>query len=250
MDRKKILSKLKKIEIFNRQDILNAAIEINETFSVNSINWLVKVLLNDNVICRVGRNKYILKYQENRKRKYDYQPSEKLQAVINCIKEKHPLIEFQAWESIQLNIVLNHQLAHNRIFIEVENMLEGAVFNTLRERFGSVLLKPSVEMFTQYADDDGIVVLKMVTQTPGDKKYTHKILIEKLIVDIATNRLLRAIYATSECAQMIEDIFSIYIVDETKLFRYAARRNALDKIRKIILEDTSIKLHDSISKEK
>jgi len=87
----------------------------------------------------------------------------------------------------------------------------------------------------------------MITQTPGDKKHTHKILIEKLIVDIATNKLLRAIYATSECEQMIEDIFSIYIVDETKLFRYAARRNASDKIRKIIMEKTNIKLHDSKS---
>jgi len=247
MDRKKLLSKLEKIENFNRKDILDVAIEIDETFSVNSINWLVKVLLDDNLICRIGRNKYIIKYQGNRKRKYDYEPSEKLQKVIDCIKEEYPLVEFQAWESIQLNVVLNHQLAHNRIFIEVENMLEGAVFNTLREKFGNVLLKPSVEMFTQYADDDGIAILKMITQTPGDKKHTHKILIEKLIVDIATNKLLRAIYATSECEQMIEDIFSIYIVDETKLFRYAARRNASDKIRKIIMEKTNIKLHDSKS---
>lgn len=43
------------------------------------------------------------------------------------------MLEFQMWELIQFNEFLNHQIAKNIIVVEVENMLEDSVFDTLRE---------------------------------------------------------------------------------------------------------------------
>ena len=49
------------------------------------------------------------------------------------ITDRYPLLEFQMWELIQFNEFLNHQIAKNIIVVEVENMLEDSVFDTLRE---------------------------------------------------------------------------------------------------------------------
>ena len=53
--------------------------------------------------------------------------------VEEKITDRYPLLEFQMWELIQFNEFLNHQIAKNIIVVEVENMLEDSVFDTLRE---------------------------------------------------------------------------------------------------------------------
>lgn len=101
--------------------------------SDSSINWLLEKLRRENQIASIGRGKYIKIPECNAKELYTYNHSYEYLEVEEKITDWYPLLEFQMWELIQFNEFLNHQIAKNIIVVEVENMLEDSVFDTLRE---------------------------------------------------------------------------------------------------------------------
>jgi hypothetical protein len=66
--------------------------------------------------------------------------------------------------------------------------------------------------------------------------------LEKLLVDVVADPLLLDSVSESEYPTIYEDAFSMYVVDESCLFRYAARRAVDKKIKKLIREKTNITL--------
>lgn len=68
-------------------------------------------------------------------------------------------------------------------------------------------------------------------------------MLEKLLVDLFADEKLQLFLETSEFSTILEQAFHTYVIDESKMFRYARRRNIEDKIKRIIVEDTTIKLH-------
>lgn len=87
-----------------------------------------------------------------------------------------------------------------------------------------------------------IVVKRLISESPQSRNVKWHSRVEKLMVDMISDKLLSELISPAELPTMYEDIFSKYIVDESSMFRYAKRRNALDKIKQFIKEKTSIKL--------
>lgn len=112
-------------------------------------------------------------------------------------------------------------------------MIENAVYSTIREEFDkNILLKPNSKELMYYREDDTIVVMKLISEAPVNRKECHSNTIEKLLVDLEINKFLMSAFSSSEYEQIYDDIFTKYIVDESKLFRYAKRRNAGEKIKR------------------
>ena len=61
-------------------------------------------------------------------------------------------------------------------------------------------------------------------------------------MDLLTESLWLESIGESELPTIYEDAFLRYIIDESCLFRYAARRNAEKRIRTFIAEQTTITL--------
>lgn len=243
LDSKQIINNLSQKETFNRKKILEITRKSNPHFSKNSVGWLLNKMTEEHLINRVGRDRYQVITGIQKKREYEYTSSYKLDEVIKRLSYDYPLMEFQAWESIQLNVFLNHQIAHNTIFVEVESMMEDSVFETLRDSFDEkVLLKPDKKTFLTYGEENTIVVSKLITESPRNKNDKHKILLEKLLVDLFANKILNQIISNSEFPNIYEDAFERYLVDESKLFRYAKRRNAEKKVKELIIAKTNIVL--------
>jgi hypothetical protein len=243
MDLRKVAMHISTNKCVGRAEIILAARCEQPDFSEKSIYWLLNQLIESRLIARVGRNKYILIREGEIRKDYRYIPSEKMQKVISALSKEYPRMEFQAWEAIQFNYFLNHQIAHNTIFIEVEHMLENSVYEFLCDEFhGNVLLKPNQDVYGLYGKDDTIVVLSLITAAPTNKNNIHLALLEKLLVDMMTNKLIPIFVSRSEFPHILEDAFSMYRIDETKMFRYAARRNAAKKIRVFFQENTNVNL--------
>jgi len=122
-------------------------------------------MLTVGTIARVARNTYCVPGQGVRR--YEYAYSDISNDVARTIMEKHPCIDFILFELIQLNEFVNHQLAHNIIFVSVESEIMDFVFDALKGAYaGRVLLNPSVEVFHRYWVDNMIVITKMITETP------------------------------------------------------------------------------------
>lgn len=229
---------------FNKETIYQIAVKKNNHLKPQSIYWLINKLIDQGLLIRVGRNKYCVTTADSKRKVYHHQFSTALQKIVDDVEKRFPLIQFQAWESIQFNRFANHQIAQNLFFIEVESMLESAVYEFLREETKhQVLLKPTIEICEIYAGSDTIIVQNLITEAPVDQQTPHHVMLEKLLVDLFADEKMQLFLEESEFNAILEDAFHAYVIDESKMFRYARRRNIEGKIKQIIAEDTTIKLH-------
>ena len=226
---------------FNRTDLRDAFVADGNCISPSVMKKELNKLLDEGKIARVGRNAYYIPAKGETS--YEYAYSQLAEEVADIVKTTHPFLEFSITELIQVNEFVNHQIAHNILFLSVEDELKEFVFETLKEKYpGKVLLNPSVELFHQYWSENMIVIEKLTTEAPKSKRDPWKARLEKLLVDLLTEPLWLESIGESELPTIYEDAFARYVIDESCLFRYAARRNAGKKIRTFITEKTMITL--------
>ena len=103
-----------------RQQILHAARIVEPSFKETQLRNLMGTLRNSRLIVRVGRNQYQKVGKEPKKSVFTGVYSHAAQQVIEHMQKQFPLLSYRVWELSWLNEFFNHQLAHNKIFVEVE----------------------------------------------------------------------------------------------------------------------------------
>ena len=160
---------LKNKEPFGRQELFRVLEEQYKGLSLASYKLKMQRLLESGKIARVGRNLYCI--PDNQAPVYDYEYSELAVIIQKLVYERHPFLEYRIFELVQMNEFLNHQIAHNAVFVFVEADLGDFVFETLKEKFpGKILLNPSVKEYHLYWQDDLIIIGKLPTEAPKGKK--------------------------------------------------------------------------------
>ena len=201
-------------EPFDRQELFRVLEEQYKGLSLASYKLKMQRLLESGENARVGRN-----------------------------YERHPFLEYRIFELVQMNEFLNHQIAHNAVFVFVEADLGDFVFETLKEKFpGKILLNPSVKEYHLYWQDDLIIIGKLLTEAPKGKKAVWHTCLEKMLVDMTAEKVIKTTFSEAEYPGVLEQAFQKYIIDESQMFRYAKRRHVKDDILKIIQNQTGIKL--------
>lgn len=242
MELQNILKCFRPGEIFGKSQFREAVHVLNPEYAESSVNWLLEKLKKENQIITVGRGKYERVPEVARKKQYTYIHSKEYQDIEKKIVEKYPLVDFQMWELIQFNEFVNHQIAKNLIVAEVENMLDEAVFDTLHEEYPYVLYSPQMEYYYRHkGPGNTVVVLKLISEAPKPREgYSSPL--EKLLVDLFVNKFTGHLIERSEYPAILEDAFHKYYLDETKMFRYARRRNVETRMKAFIRQETAIKL--------
>lgn len=137
----------------------------NKDATESSCRFVLQKLLDSGSIARVGRNNYCV--NDKTSRKYTHEYSDLATSVAGKIRETYPELDFRIFELVQLNEFVNHQIAHNAVFIFVEGDLGEYVFDTLKEEYaGHILLNPNADMYHQYWADDMLVIKKLITEAP------------------------------------------------------------------------------------
>lgn len=233
------LKSLESMSSFNRSDLFSVISEYGIKISDSMLKVILKKLLDSGKIARIGRNAYCVVTEHVKVYHYNY--SELANEVAKIISEGFPYLTFTVFELIQLNAFVNHQIAHNVVFVSVEADLCDFVFDKLKEKYpGKVLINPTSEIYNQYWCDDMIVLEKLVSEAPvgiGEKWHTR---IEKLLVDIYSDPIQKETFSASELPAIYQDAFAGYIIDESCMFRYAKRRGIENKLKKYILEHTNV----------
>ena len=170
-----------------------------------------------------------------------------MQDIVDMIKKEYPLIDFQVWEFVQLNEFVNHQIGKNVFFIEVERNLEESVFNRLKEYYSRILCCPKENMFYQYFEENMVVIQRLLSESPKTQSDVKGCSLEKLLVDLFSNKLTGQLVERAEYPRIYEEAFQKYYIDEKKLFRYARRRNLENEIRDFIEKETNIQLYTEVA---
>ena len=215
-----IIDKLRNYNDFNRTKLLEVVREENSKFSENSLSWYIKKLMKEKQIIRISRNKYCV-YNESLEKKYEPIMSESAKKIAGFINENYPLVNYCILETCHLNEFLNHQIGNNIIIVEVENMFENIVYTELKNNFHcNTLLKPTTKELMYYQGDETIIVMRLVSEAPINKKDIAINTIEKLYVDLTANKVLKKIITDSEYKTIYEIIGTKYILDVRRLMRY------------------------------
>ena len=235
------LNLLENKETFSRAELMEVMQENGKAISEASFKLELQKMLKKGEIVRVGRNKYCV--AKDGVGVYTYEYSVDAKAVAEVLKDKFPYLDFTIMDFVQLNEFVNHQLAHNVIYVSVESDLGEFVFDTLKKIYpGKVLINPTSEIYHQYWYDGIIVIGKLVSEAPMGQKEKWNTRIEKLLVDVLTNSILLSCVSDAELANIYEEAFAKYAIDESCMFRYAKRRGAEKKIREFIKKNTNVQL--------
>lgn len=202
----------------------------------STIYHMLKGLCDSGEIIRISKGCFNTAVKKN----YSYDLSDAAKDLSDMIRKQYPLIDFQVWELYQMNEFVNHQLAKNTIFIEVENPLDESVFNLLFGEYPHVLFNPDMDEYYKYSGDETIIVRKLISEAPPFYGEYRQASLEKLLVDLFARGISGSIISRSEYKAIYEDSFKKYNINQAKLFRYARRRGLERTIRDFIRENTNI----------
>ena len=233
-----IVCQLNSEKEYTRQQIYDVLIREKPELTFNSFKWIISEMVDNGIICRKQRGKYVL-HDGSLAKKYIYRPqvNEQLQEVSEKIESKFPFVNFVCFESVQLNEFLNHLIGRNTFFVLVEKDAIDFVFRYLQEETDwNILLKPNEKEWDAYCTGDNIVLLNLISEAPKCVDEYHSMCIEQLLVDIVAEKSFKNLYSRSELQSVYNLADKSYLIDYARLFRYARRRGKAEDVKKIIGE--------------
>jgi len=246
MDAMMLYENLKK-NTFSRNELYNAAKQIDSSFKDTQLRFYIGKLKSENLIVSLGRDLYAKNI--NNKNKYIPANSEISNKIISIMKEEYPLVSFRILDLSCMNEFVNHLIAHNHVFLEVEKDGMDFIYEHLQESFSNkVLLNPSKKEIELYSASDDIFILPLASESPPGNNEIYNTSLEKLIVDMFANKVFQMFVSRGDYPNALEDMFEKYNINETKLFRFARRRNKAKEIYDFLTQKTNIKLSVEVKK--
>ena len=87
-----------------------------------------------------------------------------------------------------------------------------------------------------YWDKDCIIITNLISEAPLRKDDPSKITLEKMLVDMVSDKLISSTFSPAELPEVFEQARKTYRLDQSRMLRYARRRNKEDKIKKYLEE--------------
>ena len=226
------LLKLSDKTAYCREDLFHALLSEKTDLSDSAFRWTLYNLLQEQKIFRTDYDTYVT-VKPAVLPAYKPYYSEKANTLMKKLSEQYPELGFVVFESVLLNEFLNHQIAQNTIYLQIEKDVSSYIFDNLQEEYtGSVLSRPGKKEFDRYWTRDCIVVLDLISQAPLSQDKPHEMTIEKMLVDIIAEKSMSATFSPSEIPFVYENVMRSYQVDRRKMNRYAGRRGKASEIKK------------------
>jgi len=220
-------------ESFSRKDFVEA-LKSEYGMTTPQIAYNLKNRLDDGSIIHSGWDTYVFKGE---KLLYNHKYSREAEEVVSTITAEYADVVFQVAELTQLNTFVNHLIVHNTIFVQVEKALQDFVFDTLKNAFpGRVMLRPKVDEYYRYRLDNEIIVSRLPSEAPKGLNAAWQSRLEKILVDVFTDKLMSEIVPNSEKEAIITGAFDLYLIDTKTMIRYAKRKGAEKRIEKLLNE--------------
>lgn len=219
---------------YPRRELLSWMEKAKPGLSLSGYHWAVTQLIKNGAIIRTGHDEYSLKDQRSL-RNFIPHYSEEAAVLMEKISKKFPYVSFTVFETVLMNNFLNHLIAQNTIFLQVERESSIYIFRYLQdEGIPRLMYKPSKEDFRLYWEAGTVVVIDLVTESPLCPARPHDMTLEKMLVDMCAEKLIAATFSKAELPNVFELANDEYVIDKTKMTRYARRRNKEDEIRKYL----------------
>ena len=217
-----ILEYSTRTKTFGIEDLWNWISTITK-YSRNTVTCLLYRLVEAGDIIRVEKGLYA---KAANKTVFKVEPTDEEIALVNKIKAKYPFAPLCVYNGAVLSPLQHHLSANNMTYIETDRSAVESIFNYLREDDDKVWLAPDSDFIYKYVDlaKGGLIVKPLVTESPVQTvNGVTTPTLEKLLVDIRKDPDFAYLQGT-ETERMFENADSMYVINKTRLNRYARRR--------------------------
>lgn len=219
-------------KLISKEELIKAIKNDFSNWSDNTINTYLHLLKKNGVIHTLSRGIYALGKLEP----FNPQINNQLKKIASQIQKKYPFTSYCVWNSSWLNDLMRHQPFKNFTIVEVEKVSTEQVFNELSSSFSNVFINPDDTFFDRYiSTSDNVIIVKNLNSEAPTLKLNELTIptLEKILVDILIDNNLFAAQQ-GELDFIFKTAFDKYDINESKMKRYAARRNREEEIEKMI----------------
>ena len=229
-----VLDRIDIKKIYSHKELIDELKILKPDLSESTYHWAVSGLVRKGVLTRLGYDSYSLSSDLP---KDEYMPvySDTAAGLIRLVSEKYPYVKFTVFETVLMNEFLNHLIAQNTVFIQVEKESSIYVFRFLQEQgLLNIMFKPGKKEFNLYWSKDCVIVTDMISEAPTRADRPHTIMLEKMLVDMSADKLIAATFSKAELPDVMEQAQSRYLLDKVRMLRYARRRNRQEVLLKYL----------------
>lgn len=214
------------------KDLMEKLIILKPDLSESTYHWAISKLVSDGVLTRLGYDSYSL-FKCLTKEEYVPVYSDTAARLISLVSKKFPYVQFTVFETVLMNEFLNHLIAQNTVFLQIEKESSIYIFRFLQEQgIQNVMYKPEKKDINLYWSKDCVIITDLISEAPIRIDSPHSIMLEKMLVDMSADKLIATTFSKSELPDVCEQAQSRYLLDKVRMLRYARRRNR----REMLLE--------------
>lgn len=219
MDIKKaLIHEIKQKRIISRDELFKLINKHYDDVSRSYFYQIVSGLINSGLLTKIDSETY----STEKKNVFSYLLSdENIEEIVKGYGT------YSIWDTNIFNKWLNHLLNSVITFVEVDKELMYLVADDLKEaRYNHVLVNPNVDEFFKYFDKQTIVIKPSVKVLIENN---HRISLERLIIELYSNKIAKSLYSGNELANMLNEIFKTYNVNLNRLYHIAKRKKIYDE---------------------
>lgn len=223
---------LSRVELYNKYE--------KNDMSPRTKDMLIKKLIEDGIITKICNNQYKI---VNKRKYHIYREYDNTKDLINLLKEIR--YDYIIYNITFLNEWLNQLIGKNTIFIEVDKKYFNSIYELLVDNeYKNVLVNPSMQEIEKYSLSDLIIIKPLYSRSPINRKE-KSFTLEKIIVDLFVDGILKKYYSTSELPWIYKQMFKEYAIDEYSLNTYLTRRRIKEKFYEFLkANDLENKIND------
>ncbi len=234
MSNKTATSILAYAEMYPRFSIDDLLAYLNKGSDINrsSLLWYLFKLVDEKLLVRTGRGIYA----KTTKQPFTPDPVNEVIETYTQLHSRFPFAKFCVYQG-EIFAPLQHHLFSNRIiYVETEKDSAETVFNFLKSEGHDVYLRPDKDMIYHYVDMDSrtFFVKNLISESPLHSVSDVPMpTLEKLLVDIMRDSDFFYLQG-AEIENIIENAYNLYVINKSRLFRYAERRKVKDELASIL----------------
>ncbi|MEN8122985.1 MAG: DUF6577 family protein [Bacteroidota bacterium] len=247
----RLIEEFKNRDIFTREELFDFFRYFEPDLKEATLAWRIYDLKNKNIIKVLQRGLYTISCQA----KYKPNLSSELLKVSKKITEKYEDVKYCIWDTVWLNEFSRHQTSKKFLIIEIEKDFVESLYYHLKDNFNfDLYINPDEKLIEFYISESKypIIIKKLITRSPIDKITQNKTklaipLLEKILVDIYSEKKLYYFYQGSELRYIYENALSNYSINYTKLLSYARRREKEIEIKSYLVNNMGHLIKDILN---
>lgn len=245
---KRLIEEFKNRDSFTREELFKFYRYSEPDLKPGTFGWRIYDLKARNIIKTVKRSLYIISY----KPKYEPEIGPILAKLAKKITKKYSEVKFCIWDTAWLNEFSQHQANKRIIIIEIEKEFVESLYFHLKDNFKyEFYLNPDETAIGFYISEsqNPIVLKRLITRSPIVRATKNKLKIpvpslEKILVDLHAEEKLFFFHQGSELGYIYENVIRNYVLNFTKLFSYAKRRDRENEIKSYLNNNMGYLLKD------